>query len=262
MDRNAVGVFGGGALTNEKVYLLGKLARVALGTSNIDYNGRFCMSSGAAAATMALGLDRGLPFPLDDIPHATAILLAGANIAETMPPLMQYFEAQQLRGGAVVVADPRRTPTAAWAGRHLAIRPGTDAALANGSLHVLIRDELIDQAYIRERTEGFDEVRRLAAIYWPQRVEEITGRPGSRDCRNGAVARTCGAPDDPHLARARAAVAGCEQHAGVHQHRSRPRCCRSPVQRLRMCDGPEQRSGRTRARAEGGSTARLPAHRR
>jgi assimilatory nitrate reductase catalytic subunit len=174
---DAVGVFGGGALTNEKVYLLGKLARVALGTSNIDYNGRFCMSSGAAAATLAFGLDRGLPFPLADIPQATAILLAGANTAETMPPLMQYFEAQQLRGGALVVVDPRRTPTAAWAGRHLAIRPGTDAALANGLLHVLIRDELIDQAYIRDRTEGFDEVRRLAAIYWPRRVEEITGVP-------------------------------------------------------------------------------------
>jgi assimilatory nitrate reductase catalytic subunit len=174
---NAIGVFGGGALTNEKVYLLGKLARVALGTSNIDYNGRFCMSSGAAAATMAFGLDRGLPFPLDDIPQATAILLAGANIAETMPPLMQYFEAQQLRGGALVVVDPRRTPTAAWAGRHLPVRPGTDAALANGLLHVLIRDELIDHTYIRNRTEGFDEVRRLAAIYWPRKVEEITGVP-------------------------------------------------------------------------------------
>jgi assimilatory nitrate reductase catalytic subunit len=174
--RDAVGVFGGGALTNEKVYLLGKLARVALGTANIDYNGPFCMSSGAAAATMALGLDRGLPFPLDDIPHATAILLAGGNVAETMPPLMQYFEAQRLRGGALVV-DPRRTPTAAWAGRHLSIRPGTDAALANGLLHVLIRDDLIHQAYIRDRTEGFDEVRRLAAIYWPRRVEEITGVP-------------------------------------------------------------------------------------
>jgi len=175
--RDAVGVFGGGALTNEKVYLLGKLARVALGTSNIDYNGRFCMSSGAAAATMAFGLDRGLPFPVDDIPHAKAILLVGANVAETMPPLMQYFEVQHLRGGSLVVVDPRRTPTAAWAGHHLAIRPGTDAALANGLLHVLIRDELIDHAYIRDRTEGFDEVRRLAAIYWPRRVEEITGVP-------------------------------------------------------------------------------------
>ena len=175
--QDAVGVFGSGALTNEKTYLLGKFARVALGTSNIDYNGRFCMSSGAAASTMALGLDRGLPFPLEDIPQATVILLAGANIAETMPPLMQYFEAQQTRGGSLIVVDPRRTPTAAWAGRHLAIRPGTDAALANGILHVLIRDNLIDPAFIRDRTDGFEEVRRIAAIYWPQRVEEITGVP-------------------------------------------------------------------------------------
>ena len=101
--RDAAAVFGGGSLTNEKAYLLGKFARVALGTSNIDYNGRFCMSSGAAAATMALGLDRGLPFPLEDIPQATTILLAGANIVETLPPLMQYFEAQRSRGGTVIV---------------------------------------------------------------------------------------------------------------------------------------------------------------
>jgi assimilatory nitrate reductase catalytic subunit len=66
--RDAVGVFGGGSLTNEKAYLLGKFARVALGTSNIDYNGRFCMSSAAAAGIKALGVDRGLPFPLEDIP--------------------------------------------------------------------------------------------------------------------------------------------------------------------------------------------------
>jgi len=174
---DAVGVFGGGSLTNEKTYLLGKFARVALGTSNIDYNGRFCMSSGAAASTMALGLDRGLPFPLEDIPQATAILLAGANVAETMPLLMQYFEAQQARGGTLIVIDPRRTPTAACATQHLAIRPGTDAALANGILHVLIRDNLIDSAFIRDRTDGFEEVRRIASIYWPQRVEEITGVP-------------------------------------------------------------------------------------
>jgi assimilatory nitrate reductase catalytic subunit len=174
---DSVGVFGGGALTNEKAYLLGKFARVALGTANIDYNGRFCMSSGAAASTMALGIDRGLPFPLQDITHATAILLAGANIAETMPPLMQYFETQRARGGALIVVDPRRTATAAWADQHLAIRPGTDAALANGILHVLVRDNLIDPSFIRDRTDGFEEVRRIAAIYWPERVEEITGVP-------------------------------------------------------------------------------------
>jgi assimilatory nitrate reductase catalytic subunit len=126
---------------------------------------------------MALGLDRGLPFPLEDIPHATVILLVGANIAETMPPLMQYFDAQQTHGGSLIVVDPRKTATAARATTHLAIRPGTDAALANGILHVLIRDSLIDTAFIRDRTDGFEEVRRIAAIYWPQRVEEITGVP-------------------------------------------------------------------------------------
>ena len=67
----------------------------------------------------ALGVDRGLPFPLDDIAHADVILLVGANVAETMPPILQYFEAQQENGGTLIVVDPRRTPTALWATQHL-----------------------------------------------------------------------------------------------------------------------------------------------
>ncbi len=175
--RDAVGVFGGGSLTNEKAYLLGKFARVALGTSNIDYNGRFCMSSGAAANMRAFGLDRGLPFPLADIAHADAILLVGSNAAETMPPVMQYFEAQLAAGGKLLVVDPRRSPTAQWATRHLALRPGSDSALANGLVHILIRDRLLDVGYIEQRTEGFEEVRHLVAAYWPERVERLTGVP-------------------------------------------------------------------------------------
>jgi assimilatory nitrate reductase catalytic subunit len=175
--RDAVGVFGGGSLTNEKAYLLGKFARVALGTANIDYNGRFCMSSAAAAGNKAFGLDRGLPFPLEDVAHAGVILLVGGNVAETMPPIMQYFEAQQKTGGKLIVADPRRSATALWATRHLALKPGSDAALANGLMHLLIRDDRIDHAYIRDRTEGFDEVRRTVAMYWPEHVERLTGVP-------------------------------------------------------------------------------------
>jgi assimilatory nitrate reductase catalytic subunit len=174
---DAVAVFGSGALTNEKAYLLGKFARVGLGTANIDYNGRFCMSSAAAAAVRAFGIDRGLPFPLEDIARAQVILLVGGNPAETMPPLMQYFEAQQRAGGFLIVADPRRTSTASWAQLHLPLRPGTDAALANGLLHVLIRDRMIDEPYIAARTEGFGDARRVAASYWPERVEQITGVP-------------------------------------------------------------------------------------
>jgi assimilatory nitrate reductase catalytic subunit len=174
---DAVGVFGGGSLTNETAYMLGKFARVALATANIDYNGRFCMSSAAAAQNRAFGIDRGLPFPLEDIPDARYILLAGGNPAETMPPIMQYFEAQQQNGGQLVVVDPRRTPTAAWAKQHLRVRPGTDAALANGLLHILIRDRLVDERFVADRTEGFDAARHVAALYWPERVEQITGIP-------------------------------------------------------------------------------------
>ncbi|GCF10615.1 molybdopterin oxidoreductase family protein [Dictyobacter arantiisoli] len=175
--RDALGIFGGGSLTNEKAYLLGKFARVALGTSQIDYNGRFCMSSAASASITAFGIDRGLPFPVSDIAQAEVVLLVGSNIAETMPPLMQYFEEQRQSGGQLIVVDPRGSLTARSAHLHLRITPGTDAALANGLLHILIRDGLLDQDYIEARTEGFERVKALVATYWPSRVERITGIP-------------------------------------------------------------------------------------
>lgn len=173
--RDAVGLFGGGSLTNEKAYLLGKFARVGLGTSQIDYNGRFCMSSAAAGSLKAFGIDRGLPFPLEDIPQAEVILLIGSNVAETMPPMMQYFRAQRMNGKKLIVVDPRSSITAQTATLHLALKPGSDAALANVLLHILIRDGLIDLKYIRERTEGFDQVKAQVASYWPELVERITG---------------------------------------------------------------------------------------
>ncbi len=172
---DSVAVFGGGGLTNEKAYWLGKFARVALGTSAIDYNGRFCMSSAAAAATRAFGIDRGLPFPLPDLAAADLIVLAGSNAAETMPPFARWLAEQQARGGALIVIDPRRTPTARRATLHLQVTPGTDLALANGLLHIAIADGLTDEPYIAARTTGFSGVRQATAAYWPERVERITG---------------------------------------------------------------------------------------
>jgi assimilatory nitrate reductase catalytic subunit len=175
--RDAVGVFGGGGLTNEKAYLLGKFARVALGTANIDYNGRFCMSSAAAAVNRSFGVDRGLPFPLTDVAGADAVLLAGGNLAETMPPLTRHLAGMRERGGALIVVDPRRTATARLADLHLQITPGTDLALANGLLHLAVRAGHVDTAYLAARTTGWDGVRQVAARYWPERVERITGVP-------------------------------------------------------------------------------------
>lgn len=169
---DAVAVFGGGGLTNEKAYLLGKFARLALGTSRIDYNGRFCMSSAAAAGTAAFGTDRGLPFPITDLAEADVVLLAGANPADTMPPLMQHLQHPRL-----VVIDPRRSATADRAHLHLQPAPGTDLALAAAMLHIAVVEGLVDRDYIADRTTGFDEVRSAAMLWWPERAETVTGVP-------------------------------------------------------------------------------------
>ncbi|MFJ5861575.1 molybdopterin oxidoreductase family protein [Pseudarthrobacter sp. NPDC092439] len=177
---DAVGVFGGGGLTNEKAYMLGKFARVALGTSRIDYNGRFCMSSAAAAGMRAFGVDRGLPFPLEALDTASTILMLGSNVAETMPPFMQHLQGVRDAGGLIVV-DPRRSATAAFTndggGLHLQPRPGTDLALLLGISHVVIHENLADTAFLQDRTSGFDAVARSINAYWPERVQSLTGVP-------------------------------------------------------------------------------------
>ncbi|MFI7391863.1 molybdopterin oxidoreductase family protein [Streptomyces tendae] len=172
---DALGVFGGGGLTNEKAYALGKFARVVLGTSQIDYNGRFCMSSAAAAGIRAFGLDRGLPFPLEDIPRTGCVILVGSNPAETMPPSLRYFTELRENGGTLIVVDPRRTKTAEQADLHLAPRPGTDLALALGMLHLVVAEGRVDAAYVEERTSGWEEARAAAMAHWPEYVERITG---------------------------------------------------------------------------------------
>ncbi|MFJ4421605.1 molybdopterin oxidoreductase family protein [Streptomyces bobili] len=172
---DALGVFGGGGLTNEKAYTLGKFARVVLGTSQIDYNGRFCMSSAAAGGIKAFGLDRGLPFPLEDIPKTGCVILVGSNLAETMPPALRFFTELRENGGTLIVVDPRRTRTAEQADLHLMPRPGTDLALALGLLHLVVAEGRVDEEYVRERTSGWEEARAAAMAHWPEHVERITG---------------------------------------------------------------------------------------
>ncbi|MGN9758876.1 molybdopterin oxidoreductase family protein [Streptomyces sp. SD31] len=172
---DACGVFGGGGLTNEKAYSLGKFARIVLGTSQIDYNGRFCMSSAAAAGMKAFGLDRGLPFPLEDIPKTGCVILVGSNLAETMPPSLRFFNELKENGGTLIVVDPRRTKTAEQADLHLAPRPGTDLALALGLLHLVVAEGRVDEEYVQERTVGWEDARAAAMAHWPEFVERITG---------------------------------------------------------------------------------------
>jgi assimilatory nitrate reductase catalytic subunit len=203
---DSVAVFGGGSLTNEKAYQLGKFARVALATSQIDYNGRWCMSSAASAGTRAFGLDRGLPFPLADLEQTDVLVLVGSNLVETMPPAARHLDVLRERGGQVVVVDPRRTPTADRADVFVQPVPGTDLALALGLLHLVVADGNVDTAYVEARTTGFDDVRQAAASWWPERVERVTGVTAD-ELR--ALARLLGEADKVVVLTAR----GAEQHA-------------------------------------------------
>src|SRR5687767_14353081 len=180
--KDSIGVYSGSSLTTEKTYLMGKFARAGLGTRYVDYNGRLCMVSAAAGNNKAFGIDRAAN-PWSDIPLAEVLLIAGANCAETFPVLNKYLWEQRDNGGRWIIVDPRETATARQGDLHLQLRPGTDVALANGLLHVLIREDLIDQAFIDGRTNDWETTRELAMRCPPDVAAQISGVPAEKIVR-------------------------------------------------------------------------------
>ncbi len=176
---DAFAMLSGVSLTNEKSYLIGKFARLGLGTANLDYNGRLCMVSAGAASKRALGVDRA-PNPWSDIPLADVIIVAGANVAECAPITTSYIWRARDRGAKLIVADPRVTPLARTADVFLGLKPGTDSALYGAILHVLIENDWIDHAYIDAHTNGFEEAAAAVADHTPEWAAEVTGVPADR----------------------------------------------------------------------------------
>ncbi|RXK27013.1 assimilatory nitrate reductase catalytic subunit NasC [Bacillus velezensis] len=174
---DAMAVYGSASITNEEAYLLGKFARVGLQTKYIDYNGRLCMSAAATAAGQTFGADRGLTNPLSDIPHTRVIILAGTNIAECQPTIMPYFDKAKENGAYIIAIDPRETATTKIADLHLKIKPGTDAALANGLVKICIDEQLTDIDFIRTRTNGFDKLKRHTDALDLKEISEQTSVP-------------------------------------------------------------------------------------
>lgn len=168
----------GASLTNEKAYLMGKFARVAVRTANIDYNGRLCMVSAAAASKKILGLDRAAN-PWSDIRKAKCILVAGANVAECAPITTEYIWSARETGAKIIVLDPRMTPIARTVDLFIPVKSGGDIGVFNGMLHVMIERGWIDRAFIAAHTTGFEEVERAVAKYTPEYAAKIAGVPPS-----------------------------------------------------------------------------------
>jgi assimilatory nitrate reductase catalytic subunit len=171
---DAVSVYSGSSMTNEKCYLMGKFARVALQTRHCDYNGRLCMSSATGANDRSLGIDRAAN-PISDILHSDVIFVIGANVGECFPIVTSWLWRARDRGAKLIVADPRQTPIARTADIFLPLRSGTDSALLNAMLNVVIREGLVDEEFIRSRTNGWDETKALVEQYPPERVAKVCG---------------------------------------------------------------------------------------
>src|SRR5260370_15821255 len=173
--RDGAGAFGGigtGERVTEEFYALGKLVEVGFGTNNYDGNTTLCMSSAVAGYKRSFGSD-GPPGNYDDLSKADVILLSGDDIAENDPILCQRL--LENPGATLIVGDPRVTKTAMMADIFLPLKPRSDIALLNGIAHILIRDGLIDEAYVARHTTGFEELRAHVANYAPARVAELTG---------------------------------------------------------------------------------------
>ena len=177
--KDALAVYSGSSLTTEKTYLMGKFARAGLGTRFVDYNGRLCMVSAAAGNNKAFGVDRAAN-PWSDIPFAEVLLIAGANCAETFPVLNKFLWQQRDNGGRWIVVDPRETATARQGDLHLQLKSGTDVALTNGILHVLIEEGYTDAAFIAARTNDWEATKELAARYTPDVASQITDVPAEK----------------------------------------------------------------------------------
>ena len=176
---DAFAMLSGVSMTNEKSYLVGKFARMALHTANLDYNGRFCMVSAGAGNKKALGIDRA-PNPWSDIPLADVVWVAGSNVAETFPITTSYIWRARDRGAKLIVQDPRVVPLARTADLFLPVRPGTDSALFGAVLHVLIKRDWLDHEFIDAHTVDFEKAAAAVVEMTPAWSANITGVPAAR----------------------------------------------------------------------------------
>ncbi len=173
---DAIAALASSRATNEDCYAMQRVVRAAIGTHNIDNCARVCHSPTSFALRAALGFS-GASGSFDDIERSDALLVVGANPSASHPVVGARIKQAALRGTALVTADPRRIELADVALVHCSLRPGSNVAFLNGLAHVLIRDGLVDERFVAERTEGYAALAELVADYRPREVERISGVP-------------------------------------------------------------------------------------
>lgn len=172
----ALAGFGSAKVTNEEAYLFQKLIRVIFGTNNVDHCTRLCHASSVAALTEAIG-SGAVSNAFQEVFETDVIFVIGSNTEDNHPVSASYMKQAVDRGAKMIVLDPRRPTIADHATRYVRFKPGTDIALLNGLMHVILREGLQDRNFIAQRTEHFDSLDPVLRSYTPEMTSQITGVP-------------------------------------------------------------------------------------
>ena len=182
---DSLAVLSSAKCTNEENYLLMKFGRAVLGTNNVDHCARLCHSATVAGLAQAFG-SGAMTNSIKELADASAIYLTGSNTTENHPIIaLEIKKAVTKNGAKLIVADPREIELVKYATLWLRQRPGTDVALFNGLMNVIINEGLEDKEFIAQRTEGYEEMKKTVLKYTPEVVEKITGVP-AEDIRKAA----------------------------------------------------------------------------
>jgi len=163
--------------TNEDNYVMQKFVRAVIGTNNIDHCARLCHASTVVGGIAAFG-QGAMSNSYSDFKKTELFFVIGSNTTECHPVIGAIIKRRvKFDGAKLIVADPRSMELGDYATVKLIHKPGTDVALINGLMHVIIRNGLEDKEFIRERTEGFEDMRQLVERFTPELVDTITGVP-------------------------------------------------------------------------------------
>ena len=173
---DALAGFSSAKCTNEENYVFQKFMRAVIGTQNVDHCARLCHASTVSGLRQSLG-SGAMTNSFDDLEEADAILIIGSNTSESHPIAAIRVKKALRRGAKLIVADPRVIDMASRADIHLQLRSGTNVAVLNGLMRVILEEGLADDEFIAARTEAFDEMPSVLAAYTPELVEEISGVP-------------------------------------------------------------------------------------
>jgi len=176
---DSIAVFSSAKCTNEENYLLQKFARAVIGTNNVDHCARLCHASTVVGLSQTFG-SGAMTNSINEIGNAEVIFVIGSNTTEQHPLIANQIVKAVKKGTKLIVADPRKIQLTKFATLHLSQRPGTDVALINGMLNVIIADGLVDSEFVNTRTEGFEELKQGVAEFTPEKVSQITGVPAEK----------------------------------------------------------------------------------